>query len=188
MIITIPEEKMRQGTDDWLKIRSLYLTGTDASRLLKGEKPERILRDKQNATAFTSYATERGHTLEPIAKELYTAVYGEPIEDVGFVINDKYPCCGVSPDGLVGDDGVVEVKCFYAKNQRVKFVGLSPEIIAQTQWEMFVTERKYCQFIMFCPDMDNPKEVLETKRLEPNSSIQEMFRRKMNELLQSARS
>lgn len=179
MIRIIDSGEIEQGSEEWLDLRSNYVTGTDAAMLLKGYSVESLLERKQEAKNFSNYWTTRGHILEEDAKELYSEIYGTEIREVGFVINDKYEHCGVSPDGLIGDDGVVEVKCFKAERHVKVFENLTPAIIAQTQYEMFVTERDYCQFIMYCPDIkDNGKAFL-TKRLEKNEAIWREFAKKL---------
>ena len=175
MIRIISEEELSQGSDAWLEIRHKFVTGTDAVKLMRGEKIENILRDKAQSKSFNTFYTVRGHALEEDAKELYGKLNGVQIQNVGFVINDEYNYCGVSPDGLLGDDCVVEVKCFKPEVQLREFKNLTPAIIAQTQYEMFVTQRPYCQFIMYCPDITDLSKVLLTKRIEANMDAWKIF-------------
>ena len=139
MIRILDEKDLEQGSDAWLEIRKKFITGTDAARLMRGETVENILRDKAQSKSIQTFYTVRGHVLEEDAKELYGKLNGVEIQNVGFVINDKYNHCGVSPDGLLGDDCVVEVKCFKPEVQMREFKNLTPAIIAQTQYEIDLT-------------------------------------------------
>ena len=174
MIRIIDSSEIEQGSDQWHEIRNEYVTGTDAYSLLRGKPIAEILKAKRNAQHFENYYTVRGHILESEAKKLYTLLYNEDVSEVGFVINDEFPFCGVSPDGLIGDDRVVEVKCFKPERQLKIFNSLTPQIIAQTQYEMFVTGRPKCQFMMYCPELDNEHAFM-TKILHKNDVIQKRF-------------
>ena len=184
MIRIISEEELSQGSDAWLEIRHKFVTGTDAVKLMRGEKIENILRDKAQSKSVNTFYTVRGHVLEEDAKELYGKLNGVQIQNVGFVINDEYNYCGVSPDGLLGDDCVVEVKCFKPEVQLREFKNLTPAIIAQTQYEMFVTQRPYCQFIMYCPDIADLSKVLLTKRIEANMDAWKIFAERLGKAKQ----
>lgn len=169
----IYKNEIQQNSDEWLKLRSQYITGTDAYDLLNGKTIQEILDHKQNQKSWGgNYYTKRGHDLEPEAKEIYSEVYA-PTYDMGFVINDKYPYCGVSPDGLVGDDGIVEVKAFNEKRHFDVFKNLDPHIIAQTQYQLFVTERDWVDLVLYNPDIKDLTQALLVRRLTPIKSIQD---------------
>ena len=107
MITIIPTDKVEQGSEEWKKLRSQYITATDVYNLLQGQSIQQILQQKANNTFRGNYYTERGHILEEEAKEIYSKVY-QPTRNVGFVINDKYPLVGMSPDGLVGEEAFLD--------------------------------------------------------------------------------
>lgn len=181
MITIIPESQIKQGSGAWHNLRNRYLTGTDAIKLLRGYSPEQILEKKiiESNSFSGNYWTERGHILEDESKDIYSQVRF-PITNAGFIINDKAPNIGYSPDGLVGEDGFVECKSFGEKHHRQVIKNLSPEIIAQTQWGFFITERDWCDLLLYNPDLEDNDEAYVIKRLYPISEIQEKFKKLLN--------
>ena len=104
---------------------------------------------------YISDAMLRGHEDEIIARALYAENY-EPVEECGFVTNDKWGfTLGCSPDGLVGEDGIIECKSRCQKYQVQTIVehyetGKTPEEYAlQIQASLLVTGRKWCDFISY---------------------------------------
>lgn len=97
-------------------------------------------------------AMQRGTELEPEARAYYELIMG-PVEEVGFCIHhDGFGC---SPDGMVGDEGLLEIKCPLAHTQ-VEYLRecTIPSIyIPQVQGQLLVTGRKWCDFLSYHPDM-----------------------------------
>lgn len=177
MITIIPEDEIKQGTPEWLDLRKKYLTGTDAIKLLRGVPPHIILQAKAKETnSFKgNYWTNRGHILEDESKDIYSQVYTQ-IHNAGFITNDKSSIIGYSPDGLVNEDGFVECKSFGEKHHLEVAKNLSQEIIAQTQWGFFVTERDWCDLLLYNPDIKDDDLAYIVKRLYPIPEIQTKFR------------
>ena len=176
MITIISTDEIEQGSEEWGNLRNQFITGTDAYSLLRGKSIQDILYTKQHAEPWAgNYWTQRGHDLEPDAKAVYSAIY-QPTTDVGFVINDKFPYIGVSPDGLVGDDGLVEVKCFGEKRHFQTHKKPEPSIIAQIQYQLFVTERDWCDLVNYNPDIEDPHQAFLVKRIIPDPEIQQQFK------------
>lgn len=165
------KNQLEQNSQEWLDLRNKYITGTDAYDLLNGKSIPEILQKKRDCHFAGNYYTRRGHRLEPEAKEIYSKLF-TPVENVGFVINDKFPYCGVSPDGLVGENGLVEVKAFNEKRHLDVYQNLDPHIIAQTQYQLFVTEREWVDLVLYNPDISDPHKAFLTKRLFPIPEIQ----------------
>ncbi len=174
MITIIPTDKVEQGSEEWKTLRSQYITATDVYNLLQGQSIQQILQQKANNTFRGNYYTERGHILEEEAKEIYSKVY-QPTYNVGFVINDKYPLVGMSPDGLVGEDGLVEVKCFNLNRHYEVYRNLDPKIITQIQYQLWVSERDWDDLVLYNPDNPNLKEALLVRRITPNLKIHQKF-------------
>ena len=99
---------------------------------------------------------ERGIENEDLARASYEMVTGRKITRVGFVEMDEHTGC--SPDGLVGKDGLVEIKC----QRGYKFVELAhtkkieKKYIDQMQMQMMVTARKWCDFVCFDEGFEDP--------------------------------
>lgn len=158
---------IKQGSEEWLQIRAGRITGTDAAALLVNGKSANglgagaisLLYNKAaefvtgpEENNFTNYAMQRGTELEPYARAEYETATWNHVEQVGFVSVGEY--FGVSPDGLVGDEGLIEIKCPMGA-EFVRFVDTKeiPEAhMAQMQWAMFLTGRKWCDYVVFNPD------------------------------------
>lgn len=182
MIIIYPESQIEQGSEKWLELRKNFLTGTDAIKLLRGHTRAEILADKQKESSFKgNYWTRRGHTLEEESKNIYSEVY-QPIHNAGFIINDKYPNIGYSPDGLVDDNGLIECKSFGEKHHKEVVKSLSQEIISQVQWGFFITEREWCDLLLYNPDIDDVNLAYVIKRLYPIPEIQDKFKKLLVEV------
>lgn len=174
MIKIYSEDEVKQGTDEWLQLRAGKVTGTDAYSLIRGKSIEEILDTKSHSHFKGNYYTRRGHILEDEAKEIYTQAY-EKVENAGFITNDKYPQAGYSPDGLVGEDGLVECKAFQPARHLKVYKNLDASILAQIQFGLFVSERKWCDLILYNPDMPEVEQCFLTKRIYPFEETQKIF-------------
>jgi putative phage-type endonuclease len=109
----------------------------------------------KQANVFVSEAMQRGTDLEPLAKEVYELISGESVFDIGFCLHDDLEA-GCSPDGLVGDHGLLEIKCPMG-NTMVSYLRagnvLPSTYIPQVQGQMWVTDREWCDFMAYHPDM-----------------------------------
>lgn len=104
---------------------------------------------------FRNGHTDRGLDQEPGSKMAYEFATGEPIINTGFLKHPRLPRIGCSPDGLVGVDGGIEAKCVIPTVQLETWLAgdYPTEHRAQIQGNLWVTGRKWWDFISFCPDM-----------------------------------
>jgi len=148
---------VEQKSEEWLSLRLGKFTASDAQSIQsngKGletlcfEKVAEILTGK-GKPSFTNEDIERGNEMEETAREIYEFQSGNSVVVIGFVESNEYVGC--SPDGFVGDDGLVEIKC---KND-VNFVRymfdekIDPAHYWQMQMQMLVTGRKWCDYVVF---------------------------------------
>ena len=107
----------------------------------------------QPASTFTNAHMEWGTEQEPHARADYSARAGELVEEVGFIDHPRIANSGASPDGLVGDDGLVEFKCpATATHLDTLLAGDVPsKYIPQMQGQMACTGRKWCDFCSYDP-------------------------------------
>ncbi len=107
----------------------------------------------QPASTFSNAHMEWGTEQEPHARAAYSARTGELVEEVGFVDHPSAANSGASPDGLVGDEGLVEFKCpATSTHLDTLLVGDVPsKYIPQMQWQMACTGRKWCDFCSYDP-------------------------------------
>src|SRR5207253_3198758 len=88
------------------------------------------------------------------------------VDQVGF-IEHSFMAAGASPDGLVGEDGTIEIKCYNSANHiEVLETQVVPnDHMAQIQGQLWITERKWCDYISFDPDMPENAQLF-IKRVE----------------------
>ena len=175
-------EGIVQRSPEWFALRKQYpLTASKAQAIGNNGKGLETLVWEKLAEAYSSGIvedisnrhTERGVELEPQARALYELERGVTVKEVGFITNDEIsPVAGASPDGLIGEDGLLEVKCFDdAKHFKMTVEGLEIEsqYVWQIQMQMLITERKWCDFLAFNPNFD--KSLL-IQRVEADEEMQ----------------
>ena len=103
---------------------------------------------------YKSYAMERGAEIEEEARAAYEFYVNIDVVQVPFIDHPTIEMCGASPDGLVGDVGLVEFKCPEATKHIKNLEGGSIDGVyrKQMQWQMACTERKWCDFVSYNPD------------------------------------
>ncbi len=111
-----------------------------------------------------SRAMQNGVECEPEARSFYALDTGADVQKVGFILDDN-GAFGCSPDSLVGEDGVLEIKCPMPKTHVEYWLagGLPSDYLPQCHGELIVTGRKWLDFMSYCPGM--PPFVV---RIEPN--------------------
>lgn len=104
---------------------------------------ERLTGTRQEV--FVNAAMQRGTDLEPIARDAYSFVTGNSVVEVGFVPHPTIAMAGCSPDGLIGDDGLVEIKCVGTAKHISLLTGTKPEAkyVHQVMWQMACTGRRW---------------------------------------------
>jgi putative phage-type endonuclease len=117
--------------------------------------------------SFSSAAMQWGTDTEPMAREAYEGALGEFVIETGFVPHQTITMAGASPDGLVGADGLVEIKCPITATHIETLLGQSPpgKYVTQMQWQMACTGRKWCDFVSFDPRMPDGMKIF-IKRVE----------------------
>lgn len=160
---------IEQGSDKWHALRRGMITASAVSRLLTGTgKPanndtsraqllqllaERITGESE--PSFYGDDMARGHLLEPLARDIY-AKHRAPVQECGFVTADFDGTeIGYSPDGLVGDDGLIEIKSPRQKNHLRSLLSneVPAEYVPQVQAGLAVTGRAWCDFISYAPGL-----------------------------------
>jgi putative phage-type endonuclease len=119
---------------------------------------ERITQTR--AESFSNAAMQHGIEQEPFARAAYEAHTGQMVEEVGFLPHPTIDASGASPDGLVGDDGMVEIKCPSSSTALECWLtyasGKDPvdaKYYAQMQWQMRCADRSWCDYVVFDPRM-----------------------------------
>jgi putative phage-type endonuclease len=114
------------------------------------------LTGKSQESGYTNAAMERGILLEPEARAAYEAESGLLVDTVGFIIHDEL-LTGASPDGLIGEDGGIEIKCPGAAAHLDYLKGQVPQdYILQIAHSLWLTGRAWWEFASFNPDFPEP--------------------------------
>ncbi len=164
---------MEQGSDEWFAARLGKFGGTTAQALAtngKGLETKVFEKVAEILTGRFKYIPDnedmkRGRELEDMARKIYELQTGREVETVGYVELDKYT--GVSPDGFVGDDGLIEIKCPNDANF-IRFMydkKIDSGYLWQMQHQMFVTNRDWCDFVVFNDNLDRI-EIIRVERDE----------------------
>jgi putative phage-type endonuclease len=128
------------------------------------------------AESFTNAAMIHGTETEPLARAAYEAHKDVLVDEVGLITHPYIQMAGASPDGVVGDDGVLEIKCpNTATHFDTLLKGEMPsKYIPQVQWQMACTSRKWCDFVSFDPRVDEGLKLFVT-RIERDSEYIKML-------------
>lgn len=154
-----------QGEAEWLQHRIGKVTASEASSLLTplfavktGEGPKTYLYEKlaegwrgKPLPGFSSWATQEGQLLEDEARRWYSLESDDAVQNVGFIEHDDHRC-GCSPDGLIGEDGGLELKAPQPTNHiRYVMEGVLPKDYApQVHFSLYVTGRPWWRFVSYC--------------------------------------
>jgi len=160
---------IEQGSDDWHALRRGVITASTISKLITSTgKPainetsrtqllqllgERITGETE--ASFYGDDMARGHLLEPLARDIYAEQRSE-VAECGFVTADfDGTVIGYSPDGLVGDDGLIEIKSPRQKNHLRSLLNdeVPAEYVPQVQTGLAVTGRAWCDYISYAPGL-----------------------------------
>ena len=183
MTITYHTEVI-QYTPEWETVRNGVLTASKIEKILTPEKLQfadndgcRELVDAiacqraigKSDPTFQSYDMLRGLKEETLGRKMYSDTYA-PVTECGFVTNDKWGFkIGCSPDGLVGDDGGIEIKSRLKKLQFgvIRAAKMPDDFRFQVQATLMITERPWWDFISYAGGMN-----MMTVRVFPDAVIQ----------------
>jgi putative phage-type endonuclease len=182
---------MEQRTDEWYAARLGKVTASRVADVVAKTKSgysssranymaelvcERLT--GKQGDFYQNAAMAWGTNTEPMARAAYEAVEGALVVEVGFVSHPTILMAGASPDGLVGDDGLVEIKCpntathidtLLDKEAPSKYVN-------QMQWQMACTGRAWCDFVSYDPRMPQNMQFFVKRVARDNNLIIELER------------
>lgn len=146
-IYTSTGKASTQAADYRLKLLGAWMSGLDEEE-------------------FASNAMAHGIMHEPAAREWYEMTRDVRVDQVGFAYLDETRMVGASSDGLVGDDGLVEIKCpqFGAHMANLLSDGMPSGYIPQVQGNLWILDRQWCDFVSYHPAL--PSKVVRVLRDE----------------------
>ena len=160
-------DSLEQRSDEWFKIRCGKVTASRVSDVIAKTKSgwgasranymAQLIAERltgEVADSYTNSAMQWGTDHEDEARTAYEFYENEGVQEIGFVKHQKLES-GASPDGLVGDDGLIEIKC---PNTGTHIQTLLDQKIprkyeTQMLWQMECTGRKWCDFVSYDPRM-----------------------------------
>lgn len=159
---------IQQGTPGWNQIRAGKFTASAAAVFVGGEKTEGLKNliktvawgqvfGHADEPSFSNKSTDRGHQLEPEARDWYMFETGNIVGEVGFVDSSDFESVGWSPDGLIFESqkliGAIEIKCL--EHKAFMDVLKSREVPSvykyQTQWAIWVGKLQWLDFVVYHP-------------------------------------
>lgn len=186
---------VEQGTPEWYQLRAGLATASEFKKLVTatGKASTSVgpyarllavetLLNRPAEQFGGNAATERGNELEPEAREYYEFTTEQEVKTVGFITNDE-KTAGCSPDALVGDKGLLEIKCPLEQQFINCFddvhAGKCPsDYIIQVQAQIFISNREWCDLFLFHPEL--PKKHV---RVFPDLELHAVFEAQLEVLL-----
>lgn len=156
---------IEQGTQEWLDLRKGKFTASTFKDLFMKETTQGYqdaiykvafeLITNESPETFTSNWMERGTELESEAREWYELETYNKVHNGGFFIYNDW--VGASPDGLIGKDGLIEIKCpkFSTQIGYLLKKELPKDYFYQVHGQLLVTDRQWCDFVAYHPKFNN---------------------------------
>lgn len=165
----MPWLQLNQGSDEWLTARRGKITGSrfkDARDKLKGGQQSKaslgyamdVARERIGGNApskFQNAAMRTGTEQEPFARAMYEARTGHMVDEAGFYLSDD-AVFGLSPDGLIDDDGVLEIKTMVSSDTLFTAVadGDVTAYMDQCLGYLWLLGRQWVDLVLWAPDLD----------------------------------
>jgi putative phage-type endonuclease len=180
-----------QNSPEWLAARcgslgassisdmvSKTRTGWGASRF---NLAARIVCERLTGTpqdSYTNAAMQWGHDTEPQARSMYEFMKNITVTQVGLVLHPSIDRSHASPDGLVGDDGLIEIKCPNTATHIETLLNedVDGKYVKQMQWQMACCGRSWCDFVSFDPRLPAEMQMFVQRVQRDNDFIAELER------------
>ena len=180
---------IEQGSDEWKALRLGKVTASRVSDVMVKIKSgygagrrnymadlvvERLT--NQPTDFFISKDMAWGTEQEKFALAEYEMKYSVLVDKIDFVDHPTIPMCGASPDGLVGDEGLIEIKCKKTGNHIEDLLGASIDkgYMDQMMWQMACTGRQWVDHVCFDPRMPEGLQMLVRRVNRDDKYIKEM--------------
>jgi putative phage-type endonuclease len=175
----------KQGSADWLSARAGCVTASRIADMMAKTKTgwgasranyaAQLVAERLTGVAVESYtnsAMQWGLDTEPQARAAYEFMHDATVIETGFVTHPVIPMSGASPDGLVAEHGLIEIKCPNTATHIETLLGreVPSEYIYQIQWQLACTNRSWCDFVSFDPRMPEHMRLF-VSRVERNGSM-----------------
>lgn len=178
-----------QGSPEWLAARCGLVTASRVADIIRRTKSgfstsranycAQLVAERLTGTvgdSYTNAAMQWGTQTEPEARAVYALLTGADVTETGFVIHPRIVMSGASPDGLVGSDGLVEIKCPSTATHiaTLRTGSIDTDYVTQMQWQMACTGRAWCDFVSFDPRMPADMQIYIERVPRHDSTIAEL--------------
>lgn len=182
---------MEQRSEEWFAARLGKVTASRIADLTARTKAgygasranymAQLLTERLTGRAedgFTSAAMQWGNDTEPQARAAYEFLTDNPVMELGFVPHHAIADAGASPDGLVGGDGMVEIKCPNTATHLDTLITetVPGKYIKQMQWQMACAQRQWCDFVSFDPRLPETMHLFVKRVYRDDAMIGDMER------------
>lgn len=180
---------MQQGSDEWRAARLGKVTASRLGDLLARTKTgygasranymAELIAERLTGVPAQNYinaAMQHGTDTEPQARAAYEFFIGAQVIEIGFVDHPTVPMCGASPDGLIGEEGCVEIKCPNTATHIDTLLGgsIPQKYQDQMQWQMACTNRFWCDFVSFDPRLPATLQFFHAREQRDDNRIVEI--------------
>jgi putative phage-type endonuclease len=188
---------MEQGTQEWFMARLGKVTASRVADIIAKTKSG-YSTSRQNYLAqlvverltqkptetYTNAAMQWGTDTEPLARAAYEIKHDLMVSEIGFVPHPVIAMSGASPDGLVGDNGLIEIKCPNTATHIETLLNdtIKSEYKTQMQWQMACTGRLWTDFVSFDPRMPE-KHQMKIIRVNRDESVVQTLEKEVTEFL-----
>lgn len=175
MIISMCEQK----SDEWLELRRGVITASASKDIfspgMRATYVTKLLAEIFVPGANSFEANEFmqwGIDTEDKARQAYIDKTGNKVAECGFIFKNSEMRVGCSPDGMIGEDGLLEIKCPMTKTH-LKYLkeGAPKDYIMQMQFQMYCSGREWCDFVSFDPRLPVGLQLL-IQRIDKDTEIQ----------------
>ena len=177
-----------QGSPEWFESRRGFVGASSINDVMAVTKSggeaatrrnlrARIIAERLTgvcAESFSSSAMQWGIDNEPIARAMFETRNGVDVEQTGFILHPSIKMTGASPDGLIGDKGLIEIKCpNTATHIDYLLGGAAPsDYHNQMLWQMECTGREWCEFVSYDPRMPDDMQLFEVRFMRDEPRIE----------------
>lgn len=176
---------IKQGSDAWFQSRMGRVTASRiADVIAKTKTGYSASRDNYAAQlicerltnlpteSYTNAAMQWGTETEPKARQAYESHTFTSVVEVAMIPHPTIEMAGASPDGTIGDDGLIEIKCPNTSTHIDTLLSqkIPSKYVTQMQWQMACTGRKWCDFVSFDPRMPDNLQLF-IKRVDRDDEL-----------------
>jgi putative phage-type endonuclease len=179
---------IEQGSPEWFALRLGKITASKISVVMMKDDSEtkkkyklELVRERiggSKTESYTNAAMERGTALEPLARVVYEMKNNVSVEQVAFVNHPVISNAGASPDGLVGRDGLLEIKCPNPVNHLQHILDGGVDLVKsyknQVMFQLACTGKSWCDLVSFDPDLPDDLQLFRIRIDRDNELIKEM--------------